>query len=59
MGQYNPDMVGMCRLYLTMVLGSASMIDANKTMEKDFKEEIYYYYEKTIRNLSLGVCNSC
>ena len=46
MGQYNPDMVGMCRLYLTMVLGGASMIDANKTMEKDFKEEIYYYYEK-------------
>ena len=46
MGQYNPDMVGMCRLYLTVVLGSASMIDANKTMEKDFKEEIYYYYEK-------------
>ena len=46
MGQYNPDMVGMRRLYLTMVLGSASMIDTNKTMEKDFKEEIYYYYEK-------------
>jgi len=46
MGQYNPGMVGMYRLYLTMVLGSASMIDSNKTTEKDFKEEIYYYYEK-------------
>ena len=30
-----------------------------KSEKYKYKLRIYYYYEKTFRNLSLGICNSC
>jgi len=36
MGQYSPEMEGLCRYYLLMLNGAASMIDSDKGIEKDF-----------------------